>query len=123
MSNNIIQMYDKYKKYAKISLKKQDYNNTFNSIIYAAKVAYNFNWIYTDDDFENMLKDISYNFKKYKKTDKINNKRVIFYDCFAIINCSLSIVKFKCYMCINHQETESPSEATEKQPFFLILRI
>ena len=74
MKNNIIQMYNKYKKYAKISLKKQDYINALNSIIYAAKIAYNFNWIFTDDDFENMLKDISYNFKKYKKTDKINNK-------------------------------------------------
>ena len=91
MSNNIIQMYDKYKKHANISLKKQNYNNAFNSIIYAAKIAYNFNWIFTDDDFENMLKDISYNFKKYKKTDKINNKRVIFYDCFAIINCGLTV--------------------------------
>ena len=47
MSNNIIQMYDKYKKHANISLKKQNYNNAFNSIIYAAKIAYNFNWIFT----------------------------------------------------------------------------
>lgn len=91
MSNNIIQMYDKYKKYAKISLKKQDYNNTFNSIIYAAKVAYNFNWIYTDDDFENMFKEISCNFKKYKNSDKINDNCVIFYDCFAMVNCGLTV--------------------------------
>ena len=55
----ILSCYDKTKRLAKKSFEKGRYNRSLKYINIAARIAYQFNWIYRDDDLEELLANIS----------------------------------------------------------------
>ena len=78
-----------YKNLKKLSKKyylKNEMNNAMDSVTILAKLMYCFNIFYTDNDVENLLKEISTKiFKNDVENSKIekNKNKVIFYDSFG----------------------------------------
>ena len=78
---NIAKIYAGIKKLAFKAAKKRHYTEALWHFDNAAIVAYQFNWIFSDDEIENCIKDISLNViqKKKQKYEPVKN-RYIFYD-------------------------------------------
>lgn len=89
--NEIIKNYNLYKNYATNAYKNSDYSESILSLKYACELAYAYNWQFSDYQLEELVIQISRNFKTEKIKNIIPNKRrIIFYDFFAISNCGLT---------------------------------
>lgn len=87
----ILKTYDYSKRKAFSTFNKKQYNKSLNYIRITAQIAYNFNWVYNDDDLENLLIDISNNILEptshYKSA---KDESVVFYDSFSLDNKGLT---------------------------------
>ncbi|MEF9933464.1 MAG: hypothetical protein RR864_05280 [Cetobacterium sp.] len=89
----LIKDYEKLKKKSQKYYSENKMKDSLDSIFILAKLMYNFNLKYTDDDMEKLLKQISNSiFGKTSKdfSKKIEEKKVIFYDYFALDNRGLT---------------------------------
>ncbi|MBU2699038.1 hypothetical protein Ga0466249_000117 [Sporomusaceae bacterium BoRhaA] len=84
--------FNKLKGWAKEYFSKEDYSQSLCMIETASKLMYTFNLVYTDDDMEKMLTDIAFKVvnNKPQKIKKSKNKKIVFYDYFAIDNRGLT---------------------------------
>ena len=85
----ITQTYDKMKRLAKKAIQSDDFEASLRYISAAADLAYNFNWIYVDPEFEKMIVEISSKII-IKKKFKPQNNHIVFYDVFALDNKGLT---------------------------------
>lgn len=88
--NNIIYIYNKEKNKAFNAFAGKKYNKCLEHIITAASIASHFNWIYTDDELENLLKNLSSKIIPASSYPVTPNRRYIFYDFQALDNCCLT---------------------------------
>ncbi len=87
----VLKDYDRLKKIAFTAYKFKLYSLCMDAITIAANLMYNFNIFYSDDDFEQLIKNIS--FKLFKNKCPItdgNSKRIVFYDYFSLDNRGLT---------------------------------
>jgi len=87
---DITTTYNKIKGLAQRSFDKKDYEAAMNHISTAANVAYGFNWRYADEDFEEMLFQISEKIILEKSEYSPVKGRMVFYDVFALDNKGLT---------------------------------
>jgi len=84
---DITKYYAKIKKLAIQSYSKGNYEKTLNRIEFAAKFVYNFNFIYADQELEDLLTNISSKIiRQETKIEFIDNNRFVFYDAFVLGN-------------------------------------
>lgn len=75
----ILSCYDKTKHLAKRSFEKGLYNKSLKYVNIAARIAYQFNWIYRDDDLEELLANISkQTISKREHYTPIENRYVLY---------------------------------------------
>lgn len=87
--SEIITAFNKTKNLAQQEFESNNFQISLDYIKTAAELAYMFNWIYTDDDLENLLREISS--KVVSKKEFIPRKgRVVFYDVFCLENRGLT---------------------------------
>jgi len=86
---DIIKTFNKIKHLAIKSFENGDHEKALKHISTAAELAYKFNWIYTDDDLEKLLKEIG---ERVIIKNKFSPKegRIVFYDVFCIENRGLT---------------------------------
>lgn len=92
LRKDILKAYDKIKRMAGQAYSKRNYDKSIHYISLAAKVAVYFNWIYTDEELESLMKklsqavlsDISAN------TQNKTEGRYVFYDFSATDNACLT---------------------------------
>jgi hypothetical protein len=84
--------FSKLKDYAIKSYFKEEYSQSLCAIETASKLMYTFNIVYTDDDLEKLLSNIAVKILsgEQKRCTKSKDKRIIFYDYFAIDNRGLT---------------------------------
>jgi hypothetical protein len=88
---DIIHSFNFSKRKAIKAFNKNHYEKSLNYIRIAANIAYNFNWIYCDDDLEILLSDISQTLIDSRDSYTIvKNNRVVFYDSFSLDNKGLT---------------------------------
>lgn len=97
MKNKITQKkvmndFNKLKKYANKCYEQGDYSQSLCAIETASKLMYTYNVLYTDYDMEKMLSDIALNILdgKQREITKCKEKKIIFYDYFAVDNRGLT---------------------------------
>lgn len=84
--------FNKLKILARKYLEKKKYEEVMEILKIAARLMYNFNLIYTDDEMENMIVNISKELFKSEINLKMDNDNniVIFYDYFSLDNRGLT---------------------------------
>lgn len=82
-------VYNQLKRQAHKSFRKGDYEEALTIAQAAAATAFQFNWIYADEELESMLQSISNKLILSRTYVPIPN-RVVFYDFLAFDNCVLS---------------------------------
>ncbi len=87
---DIINSYNYCKRRAAANLSKGNYNKCLEQIELSSNIAYLFNWIYTDDQLEEMLKTISISLLNPIKNYKPIANRYVFYDTFSTDNRALT---------------------------------
>ncbi len=88
--------YSKLKKLAFKLYKHKDYYGSLEIINLLSIFMYNFNVIYTDNELDILVKNISKQTLKIKKFHKQNNdKNIIFYDWFALDDRGLTLIYLK----------------------------
>lgn len=87
---DIIRSYNYTKKLAFKAFKAGDFEKSLHYIQISTHVAYNFNWIYSDDDFEQLLTKISNALLKPKSNYKCLSNHYVFYDSFSTDNRALT---------------------------------
>lgn len=87
---DITKIYGKIKSLARASMGRGDYMETLSLVETAAQIAYNFNWIYADEELESMLSDISRQVIQSPKNYTPIRGRMVFYDAFAWDNRGLT---------------------------------
>lgn len=80
--DNIQRQYDRVKRSARRALCAKDYNGAMKWLSTSADIAYSFNWIYSDPESEELLKQISKALFGVKSL-KPRTDRVVFYDAFG----------------------------------------
>ena len=80
----------KIKSLALREFENKNYEASLKHIETAAEIAYNFNWIYTDEELENLLINISNSIILEKKPFIPIEGKVVFYDVFALDNRGLT---------------------------------
>lgn len=87
---DIQSVYEKLKQSANLDFDNGNYEQSLKYIETCAEIAYMFNWIYSDEDLENLLKSISEAvLPKVNSFSPIKGK-VVFYDVFALDNRGLT---------------------------------
>ncbi len=81
--NDILRYYRKIKNYAFLSFHKNKYDQSLKWINIAAQIAYNFNFIYADEDLEKLIYEISSKIITKKTLFRTNPNRFVFYDVFG----------------------------------------
>lgn len=83
--------FNNFKSYTKKSVENGKYEDACKLIKTASKIAYNFNFTYTDTILENYIKEISeIHIKKHKDSFKPIKNRYVFYDSFGYDNKGLT---------------------------------
>ena len=95
---DIIDAYEIVKKKALKAYSRKQYNQSLDYVGYAARIANRFNWIYTDDDLEKLLKDISSRILPSKYEGETVVGRYVFYDFRAADNCCLTQQYLRAFM-------------------------
>lgn len=85
----ITKTFNKVKRLAQKAYDLGNYELCLHHIETAADIAYNFNWIYTDSDLEELLANISTEIIEQRDYSPIKD-RIVFYDAFAIDNKGLT---------------------------------
>jgi glycosyltransferase involved in cell wall biosynthesis len=89
--NEIQSVFTKTKNYARKEFEKKNYEQSLKHIETAAEIAYMFNWIYTDEELEGLLSQISFGvLGEIKHSFVPIEGRVVFYDVFALDNRGLT---------------------------------
>lgn len=86
---NIVGTYSTIKKLACDAINQGDYNRALHYFELAAKIAYTFNWIYSDQDIEQAIKNIAEKLVSRTKISVIRN-RVVLFDSFSLDNRGLT---------------------------------
>ena len=109
--------YEMYKRSAKYHFDKLHYDECLTSIIYACKLAYTFNWIYTDDELESIVHKIAKHFNITQNVQPIEN-RIVLYDNFAMSNRGLTQQYLRALVKLHYDIlliiTRSPNEIDKK---------
>lgn len=94
-------IYEFLKKEIVDNIKKKDFHKALVNIEVSAKIASNFNWIYSDEELEDNLKKISQNLVGNPKfIPKKNN--VIFYDSWGVDNRGLTLQYIRALNNLNY---------------------
>lgn len=88
--SDIIKAYELTKHLATKAYLKNNYNKSLEHISTAARIASSFNWIYTDDELENLLQALSSSIIPTTNYPISPNGRYVFYDFQAFDNCCLT---------------------------------
>lgn len=92
LRKDIVKAYDKIKRMADQAYSKRNYDKSIHYINLAAKVAVYFNWIYTDEELESLMKKLSQAILSDISADTQNKTegRYVFYDFSATDNACLT---------------------------------
>lgn len=83
-------VYSKTKLLAKQAFELEQYESAIKHIETAAEIAYMFNWIYSDEELEILLQEISQRIIQEKRTFEPVKGKMVFYDAFAFDNKGLT---------------------------------
>lgn len=115
---DILTVYDKIKKMACQAYSARDYNKSIKYISIAARVAVYFNWIYSDEELENLMKKLSNAILNNFSTPFQNciKGRYVLYDFRATDNVCLTQQYLRALMAANAEilyipEVWNPSKA------------
>lgn len=87
---DIQSVYAKLKQSAKLEFDNRNYEQSLKYIETCAEIAYMFNWIYSDEDLENLLTSISEAVLPKDNSFSPIKGKVVFYDVFALDNRGLT---------------------------------
>ena len=88
--NRIIHIYEHIKCQAKNAYHQGDYNRALQDISLCAELVYNFNWIYSDNDLEFLLREISRTLLSSSEDYIPVPGRIVFFDSFGWANRGLT---------------------------------
>ena len=88
--NEIKNIFSYIKKITQNNIDKKNWDEALSNIEVAAKIANNFNWIYSDEELENFLEEISRNILIEIKFQP-NSDKIIFYDSWGLVNRGLTL--------------------------------
>ncbi len=88
--SNILHGFKYTKKSAEKMFQRRNYEKCLNYIQLSAKIAYQFNWIYSDDKLEEMLSNISKSLIEPAYEYTAVKNRFVFYDSFSTDNRALT---------------------------------
>lgn len=83
-------VYTNIKMLAKSAFEKNNFEEAIKHIESAAEIAYMFNWIYSDNELESLLSNISFKIINRRKEIIPINNRIVLYDVFALDNRGLT---------------------------------
>lgn len=97
--------FNKLKILCKKNLEKKEYEEAIESLKIAAKLMYNFNLVYTDDELEKMILNISKNIFQNISNKEIERKSntVVFYDYFSLDNRGLTEQYIEALINLNYE--------------------
>jgi len=87
---DIVGIYNKLKRRAFLAFDAGDYNKCLNYIEISAKIASRFSWIFKDDDYEKLIKEMSECILKPVENYISDENRYVFYDSFSYDNRGLT---------------------------------
>ena len=97
--------FNKLKTLCKKNLEKEEYEEAIECLKIAARLMYNFNLIYTDDDLEKTILNISKKFFQNisNKENERENNTVVFYDYFSLDNRGLTEQYIEALINLNYK--------------------
>ena len=91
------------KNYAEKSFHTKKYEKSLTAIEVGANILYRYNQIYKDDEFENLLVEISNRLINKGEIKKKNEKIVVFYDGFGLDTRGLALIFLKAIAELNYK--------------------
>ena len=105
------------KNYAEKSFHTKKYEKSLTAIEVGANILYRYNQIYKDDEFENLLVEISNRLINKGEIKKKNEKIVVFYDGFGLDTRGLALIFLKAIAELNYKLIYiTKKESIDSQP-------
>lgn len=112
---DVIAVYKKIKKAAVLAYEQANYNQCIKHVETAAKVAGSFNWIYTDDDLENILHAISGKIISNHDSVGVIKGRYVLYDFQALDNSCLTQQYLRALVSFNAEILYIPEKLSKNR--------
>ncbi len=88
--NNIIEDYQYFKEQASKSFSNKEFDKSIIFLELSAKIGYKFNFIYTDDEIENLIDNIGKNILDDEIVIERKHNKIVFFDSFSNDNRALT---------------------------------